>query len=52
MNAARAGKNALCLATISDHMIDHEMEILTSQERQESMVRMIELALDVAAMMG
>ena len=52
MNAARAGKNALCLATISDHMIDHEMEILTSQERQESMVRMIEIALDVAAMMG
>ena len=52
MNAARAGKNALCLATISDHMIDHEMEVLTSQERQESMVRMIELALDVAAMMG
>jgi purine-nucleoside phosphorylase len=52
MNAARAGKNALCLVTISDHMIDHDAPVLTSQERQESMVRMLEIALDVAAKMG
>ena len=52
MNAARAGKNALCLATISDHMIDQEMEVLTSWERQESMVRMIELALDTAVLLA
>lgn len=52
MNAARAGKNALCLCTISDHMIDPEERILTSMERQESMVRMIEIALDTAAMLG
>ena len=52
MNAARAGKNALCIATISDHMINHDEPILTSMERQESMVRMLEIALDTAAMLG
>ena len=52
MNAARAGKNALCLVTISDHMIDTDIPVLTSLERQEGLVRMLEIALDVAAMMG
>jgi hypothetical protein len=33
-------------------MIDHDAPVLTSQERQESMVRMLEIALDVAAKMG
>jgi purine-nucleoside phosphorylase len=51
MNAARAGKNALCLCTISDHIVNDEPE-LTSAERQESMVRMLEIALDTAAMLG
>lgn len=51
MTAARAGKNALCLCTISDHIVSDEPE-LTSQQRQESLVRMIEIALDTAAMLG
>ena len=50
MNAARAGKNALCLCTISDHIVNDEPE-LTSQERQESMIRMLEIALDTAVLM-
>ena len=50
MNAARAGKNALCLCTISDHIVNEEPE-LTSAERQESMVRMLEIALDTAALL-
>jgi len=50
MNAARAGKNALCLATISDHIVNDEPD-LTSAERQESMVRMLEIALDTAALL-
>ena len=48
MNAARAGKNALCLCTISDHMVRDE-PVLTSEQRQNSMVQMIEIALDTAA---
>jgi len=51
MTAARAGKNALCLCTISDHIVNDEPE-LTSQQRQEGMLRMIEIALDTAAMLG
>lgn len=50
MTAARAGKNALCLCTISDHITLDEPE-LTSQQRQEGMLRMIEIALDTAAML-
>ena len=52
MNAARAGKNALCLATISDHMVNTDIPILTSMERQECMVRMIEIALDTAVLLA
>ena len=50
MNAARAGKNALCLCTISDHIVNDEPD-LSSQERQESMIRMLEIALDTAALL-
>lgn len=50
MNAARAGKNALCLCTISDHIVSDEPE-LTSQQRQESMIRMLEIALDTAVLL-
>ena len=50
MNAARAGKNALCLCTISDHIVNDEPE-LTSQQRQESMIRMLEIALDTAVLL-
>ena len=51
MNAARAGKRALCLCTISDHIVLPE-EILTSEQRQNAMTQMIEIALDTAALMG
>ena len=51
MNAARAGKRALCLCTISDHIVLPE-EILTSEQRQNAMTQMIEIALDPAALMG
>ena len=50
MNAARAGKNALCLCTISDHIVNDEPE-LTSQQRQESLIRMLEIALDTAVLL-
>lgn len=51
MNAARAGKNALCICTISDHIMLPE-EILTSEERQTAMTQMIEIALDTAVLMN
>lgn len=47
MNAARAGKNALAICTISDHLITHE--VTTSEERQTSFTDMMELALKTAA---
>lgn len=50
MNAARAGKNALCLCTISDHIVNDEPE-LTSQQRQDSLIRMLEIALDTAVLL-
>jgi len=46
MNAARAGKRALCICTISDHF--YKTEELTSDERQNSFSQMIEIALDTA----
>ena len=46
MNAARAGKNALCILTISDHLYTDEH--LSSQERQVGFAKMMELALNVA----
>lgn len=47
MNAARAGKNALCICTISDHIVNDEPET-TAEERQTSFTAMMELALEVA----
>lgn len=50
MNAARAGKRALGLFTISDHL--YRPEELTSDERQNSFKQMIEIALDTALIMA
>lgn len=46
MNAARLGKNALAICTISDHMITGEST--TSEERQNSFTQMMEVALETA----
>ncbi len=50
MNAARSGKNALAICTVSDHLLTGENT--TSDERQTSFIEMIELALDLAALLG
>ena len=47
MNAARAGKHALCICTISDHIANDEPPT-TAEERQMSFTAMMELALEVA----
>ncbi len=46
MNAARAGKNALAICTISDHILTGEQT--TAEERQNSFTEMMELALKTA----
>lgn len=46
MNAARAEKNALCILTISDEIITGIKT--TSQERQSTFTKMMELALELA----
>lgn len=46
LNAARAGKNALCICTISDHLLTGEE--LSSDERQNSFTEMMKLALEIA----
>lgn len=46
MNAARAGKNALAICTISDSMVTGE--VTTSQERQTSFNDMVKVALEIA----
>ena len=46
MNAARAGKNALAICTISDHLLTHEAT--TAEERQTSFTQMMEVALETA----
>ena len=46
-NAARAGKNALCICTISDCPFVPGQEC-TAQERQESFTKMMEIALEIA----
>ncbi len=46
MNAARAGKNALCICTISDKPFTGEAA--TAEERQNSFTQMMELALEIA----
>ena len=50
MNAARAGKRALGLFTISDHL--YRPEQLSSEERQNSFRQMITIALDTAVKMA
>ena len=49
MNAAKAGKRALCICTISDHI--YRSEALSPEERQLSFTQMMEIALDTAAKM-
>lgn len=46
MNAAKAGKKALCLLTISDHI--YTGEELSAEERQVGFGKMMEIALELA----
>jgi len=46
MNAARAGKDALAICTISDHIVTGE--VTTAEERQNTFTDMMVLALEVA----
>ncbi len=46
MNAARAGKNALAICTISDHLITGDST--TAEERQNTFTDMMKLALETA----
>lgn len=50
MNAARAGKNALAICTISDHILTGEAT--SAEERQNSFTEMMELALKTAKALG
>ena len=45
MNAARAGKKALCICTVSDHIITGEAT--TAEERQTTFTKMMDVAFDV-----
>ena len=45
-NAARSGKNALAICTISDHLLTHED--VPAEERQTSFTEMMKLALETA----
>ena len=45
MNAARAGKKALCLLTVSDHIYRHEE--LTAKQRENGLNEMIKIALEL-----
>jgi purine-nucleoside phosphorylase len=47
MNAARAGKKALAICTVSDSLVTGEST--SSEEREKSFTDMMLLALDVAA---
>ena len=49
MNAARAGKRALAICTVSDHILTGEAT--SAEERQNSFGQMIEIALETAAAM-
>lgn len=46
MNAARAGKKALCILTISDHVFTGES--LSAEDRQLTFKEMMEIALEIA----
>ncbi|MBQ8524503.1 MAG: purine-nucleoside phosphorylase [Clostridia bacterium] len=50
MNAARSGKNALAICTISDHIITGEAT--SAEERQTSFTDMMTLALETAKKLG
>jgi purine-nucleoside phosphorylase len=45
MNAARAGKKALCILTISDHVFTGES--LSAEDRQSTFRDMMEIALEI-----
>ena len=45
MNAARAGKRALCICTISDSLVTGEET--TAEERQNSFTKMMDVAFDI-----
>ena len=47
MNAARAGKNALAICTVSDSF-NYPEEIMSAEDRQNSLTSMIEIALEIA----
>lgn len=49
-NAAYAGKRALCICTISDHI--YRSEALDAEKRQTSFAQMMEIALDTAVKMN
>lgn len=49
MNAARYGKNALAICTVSDHLLTGEA--LSADERQTSFTQMMEVALETARKM-
>ena len=49
MNAARYGKRALCICTISDHVLKGVET--TAAERQTAFTQMMKIALDVAVAM-
>lgn len=46
LNAARAGKRALAICTISDSLVTHEA--LSAEQRQNSFTQMMEIALETA----
>ncbi len=50
LNAARAGKNALAICTVSDHL--YRSEALSPDEREKTFTDMIELALETARRMA
>ena len=50
MNAARAGKNALAVCTVSDHIVTGEA--LDADARQNSFTEMMELSLGTAVKLG
>ncbi len=49
MNAARSGKNALAICTVSDHLLTGEAT--SAEERQNSFTQMMEIALETAVML-
>ena len=46
-NAARAGKKALCICTVSDSFVEEGIN-LTADERRTAFTKMMEIALEIA----